>query len=127
MNKAAIWHEATSRYCFCLEPGRFLIRLQTGADRLRAVYLHTRDKYLPLTVRDTRKKTPMTKAASDGLRDYYEAELRFQVVCLRYYFEIVDEEGVSWFYSNDRFTRTPPTDIERFFDCPRPCGRRSGL
>ena len=119
MNKAAIWHEATSRYCFCLEPGRFLIRLQTGADRLRAVYLHTRDKYLPLTVRDTRKKTPMTKAASDGLRDYYEAELSFQVVCLRYYFEIVDETGESWFYSNDRFTRTPTTDIERFFDCPQ--------
>ena len=119
MNKAAIWHEATQRYCFCLEPGRFLIRLQTGADRLRAVYLHSRDKYLPLTVLDTRKKTPMTKSASDGLRDYYEAELSFQVVCLRYYFEIVDEEGVSWFYSNDRFTRTPPTDIERFFDCPQ--------
>ena len=44
MNKAAIWHEATQRYCFCLEPGRFLFRLQTGADPLRAVYLHTREK-----------------------------------------------------------------------------------
>ena len=119
MNKAAVWHEATQRYCFCLEPGRFLFRLQTGADPLRAVYLHTRDKYLPLTVRDTRQKTPMAKVSSDGFRDYYEAELSFQVVCLRYYFEIVDEEGVSWFYSNDRFTRTPPTDIERFFDCPQ--------
>ena len=119
MNKAAVWHEATSRYCFCLEPGRFCFRLQTGADDLRAVYLHTRDKYLPLTVKDTRLKTPMTKVASDGLRDYYEAELCFQVVCLRYYFEIVDEMGVSWFYSNDRFTRNPPTDIERFFDCPQ--------
>ena len=119
MNKAAIWHEATSRYCFCLEPGRFLIRLQTGADRLKAVYLHSRDKYLPLTIRDTRLKTPMVKAASDGLRDYYEVELQFQVVCLRYYFEIVDEAGQSWFYSNDRFTRNPPTDIERYFDCPQ--------
>ena len=119
MNKAAIWHEATSRYCFCLEPGRFLFRLQTGADRLQAVYLHTRDKYLPLNVSDTRLKTPMTKVCTDGFRDYYEAELSFRVVCLRYYFEIVDENGVSWFYSNDRFTRTPPTDIERYFDCPQ--------
>lgn len=119
MNKAAIWHEATSRYCFCLEPGRFLFRLQTGADRLRGVYLHSRDKYLPLTVRDTRLKTPMQKVASDGMRDYYEAELSFRVVCLRYYFEIVDETGESWFYSNDRFTRNPPTDIERYFDCPQ--------
>lgn len=119
MNHAAIWHEATNRYCFCLSPGHFCFRLQTGADPLRAVYLHTRDKYLPLTVRDTRQKTPMVKVASDGLRDYYEAELEFQVVCLRYYFEVVDENGVSWFYSNDRFTRNPPTDIERYFDCPQ--------
>lgn len=119
MNKAAVWHEATQRYCFCLEPGRFLFRLQTGAEPLRAVYLHTRDKYLPLTIRDTRLKTPMHRVCSDGLRDYYEAELSFQVVCLRYYFEIVDEAGVSWFYSNDRFTREPPTDIERYFDCPQ--------
>ena len=119
MNKAAIWHEATSRYCFCLEPGRFLFRLQTGAEPLGAVFLHTRDKYLPLTVRDTRQKTPMVRVASDGLRDYYEAELSFQVVCLRYYFEIVDADGTSWFYSNDRFTRNPPTDIERYFDCPQ--------
>ena len=62
MNKAAIWHEATQRYCFCLEPGRFLFRLQTGADPIRAVYLHTRDKYLPLdrlhyTIAKTRKST----------------------------------------------------------------------
>ena len=64
MNKAAIWHEATQRYCFCLEPGRFRFRLQTGADRLRAVYLHTRDKYLPLTLRDTRKKLQMEKISS---------------------------------------------------------------
>ena len=119
MNKSAIWHEATSRYCFCLEPGRFLFRLQTGAEKLRGVYLHSRDKYLPLTVKDTRRKTPMQKVCSDGMRDYYEAELSFRVVCLRYYFEIVDENGVSWFYSNDRFTRNPPTDIERFFDCPQ--------
>ena len=119
MNKAAIWHEATGRYCFCLSPGRFLFRLQTGADPLRAVILHTRDKYLPLSVRDTRRTTPMVKVSSDGLRDYYEAELEFHVVCLRYYFEIVDEAGISWFYSNDRFTRQAPTDIERFFDCPQ--------
>ena len=30
MNLAAIRHEATQEYCFCLEPGRFLFRLQTA-------------------------------------------------------------------------------------------------
>ena len=116
MNKAAIWHEATQRYCFCLEPGRFLFRLQTAAEPLKAVILHSRDKHIPLVID---RKTPMERVASDGVRDYYEAELQFEVMCLRYYFEIVDETGKSWFYYNDRLASAPPTDIERFFDCPQ--------
>ena len=44
MNLAAIRHEATQEYCFCLEPGKFLFRLQTGKDDLCRVTLHSRDK-----------------------------------------------------------------------------------
>ena len=84
MNYAALWHEATQRYCYCLEPGRFLFRLQTAKDDLKSVTLHTLDKYLPLKIKDTRKATPMKWVANDGLRDYYEVELEFRVVCLRY-------------------------------------------
>ena len=74
MNLAAIHHEATQEYCFCMEPGKFLFRLQTGKNDLYTVTLHTRDKYIPLKIKDTRRKTPMKWVASDGLRDYYEAE-----------------------------------------------------
>ena len=42
MNLAAIRHEATQEYCFCLEPGKFLFRLQTGKDDLCRVTLHSR-------------------------------------------------------------------------------------
>ena len=119
MNYAAVWHEATSRFCFCLEPGRFLFRVQTGKDDVKSVTLHSRDKYLPLQWKDTRLATPMRKAASDGLRDYYEAELCFQVVCLRYCFELEDFEGNRVFYSNSGFTKELPQDIERLFDCPQ--------
>ena len=42
------------------------------------------DKYLPLKIRDSRKTTPMKWVASDGFRDYYEAELEFGMVCLRF-------------------------------------------
>ena len=48
MNYAALWHEATQRYCYCLESGRFLFRLQTAKDDIKSVTLHTLDKYLPL-------------------------------------------------------------------------------
>ena len=119
MNYAALWHEATQRYCYCLEPGRFLFRLQTAKDDLKSVTLHTLDKYLPLKIKDTRKATPMKWVASDGLRDYYEVELEFRVVCLRYCFELEDNAGNRVFFSNSGFTDTLPDDIERLFDCPQ--------
>jgi glycosidase len=119
MNYAAIWHEATQRFCFCIEPGRFRFRLQAGKGELRSVKLHSRDKYLPLAIRDTRLVTPMKRVACDGFRDYYEAELEFKVVCLRYCFELEDLEGNRVFYSNSGFTDAIPEDIERLFDCPQ--------
>ena len=119
MNYAAIWHEATQRFCYCMEPGRFLFRLQTAKDDLKQVILHSRDKYLPLKIKDTRKATPMVKVANDGLRDYYEAELEFQVVCLRYCFELEDQSGNRVFFSNSGFTSSIPEDKERLFDCPQ--------
>ena len=119
MNFAAIAHAATQDDCFCLEPGKFLFRLQTGKDDLRTVTLHTRDKYLPLHILDTRKATPMHRVACDGLRDYYEVTLDFQVVCLRYCFELEDWQGNRVFFSNTGFTDAIPEDIERLFDCPQ--------
>ncbi len=119
MNYAAIRHEATQDYCFCLEPGRFLFRLQAGKGDLRRVTLHTRDKYLPLKLKDTRCQTPMHWVACDGFRDYYEAELEFKVVCLRYCFELEDHQGNRVFFSNTGFTDSIPDDMERLFDCPQ--------
>ena len=119
MNYAAIWHEATQRFCFCIEPGKFIFRLQTGKNDLKQVILHSRDKYLPLKIKDTRRATPMVKVACDGLRDYYEAELDFRVVCLRYCFELEDFAGNRMFFSNSGFTPQIPDDLERLFDCPQ--------
>ena len=119
MNLAAIRHEATQEYCFCLEPGKFLFRLQTGKDDLCRVTLHSRDKYLPLEIKDTRRAVPMKRVACDGLRDYYEAEMEFHMVCLRYCFELEDCSGQRLFFSNSGFTQEIPADTERLFDCPQ--------
>lgn len=119
MNYAAIWHEATQRYCYCIRPGRFLFRLQTAKGDLRRAVLHSRDKYLPLKIKDTRSATPMRWVAGDGLRDYYEVELDMQVVCLRYCFELEDNDGNVVFFANGGFSDSIPEDIERLFDCPQ--------
>ncbi len=119
MNLAAIWHSATGKDCFCLAPGRFLFRLIGGKGDLAKVILHHQDKYLPLRIQDTRRAVPMFRAASDNALDYWEAELEFDVVCLRYWFELTDHSGQTVYYSNFHFSRSPITDTDDMFDCPQ--------
>ena len=119
MNRGAIAHMADSRYCYCLEPGRFLFRLQTGRDDLARVRMHYQDKYIPIKFLNTRKVADMRKVAQDGSHDYYELELEIDVVCLRYFFELTDHAGNRIYYSNCRFLTKKPDDIDRMFDCPQ--------
>lgn len=119
MNRGAIAHMPDKRYCYCLTPGRFLFRLQTGREEIEQVILHYRDKYIPLFIMDTRQHTIMKRVARDGSHDYFEAELEIDVVCLRYFFEIIDRAGERVYYSNCRFLREPPEDNDRMFDCPQ--------
>lgn len=119
MNHAAITHFPDSRFCYALAPDRFLFRIQTGRDDLISVRLHSQDKYLPLRILDTRKVNEMKKVAQDAFHDYYEVELSFSVVCLRYYFELTDRLGNTCYYVNCQFMKEPPGDIERMYDCPQ--------
>jgi len=116
---AAIRHEATRRFCYAIAPGKFRFCLQTAKDDMRNIWLFSRDKYMPLDRKDTRRVVPMKKVACDGIRDYYEAEMEFDLVCLRYCFELEDMAGIRVYFSNDGFTREAPEDIERMFDCPQ--------
>lgn len=116
---AAIDHSSTDRDCFCIEPGRFLFRLRSAKGNLAEVILHYQDKYLPLSICDTRAQQPMKLLCSDAVTDYWETELEFHVVCLRYWFELVDREGNRSFYSDFRFAEEPFTDIDDMFDCPQ--------
>lgn len=119
MNRSAIAHMPDSRYCYCISPGRFLFRLQTGRDDVKEVRLHYRDKYIPVKFIDTRAVASMKRVARDGSHDYFEAELTIDVVCLRYYFEILFGDGERIFYSNCRFLKEAPEDNDRMFDLPQ--------
>lgn len=119
MNLAAISHRATSQDCFCLEPGRFLFRIRTAQKDIAKIILHHQDKYLPLKLHDTRQEKVMALVTSDGRLDYWAAELEFDVVCLRYWFELVGTDGTTIYYSNYRFASLPFTDTDDMFDCPQ--------
>lgn len=119
MNRGAIAHMPDKRYCFCLSPGRFLFRLQTGRDDIEKVILHYRDKYIPVFLLDTRQSIEMKLAARDGCHDYFEVDLDIDVVCLRYFFEIIDRAGERTYYCNCRFLSEAPEDNDRMFDLPQ--------
>ncbi len=119
MQTAAIYHIPDNRFCYALEPGRFLIRLRAAKDDLRRVTLHMQDKYIPLKYMDTRTSQPMVKVASDCVCDYYEAVFKMDMVCLRYYFEAEDMDGEIVYYGNYGFHAEDITDIEDMFDCPQ--------
>lgn len=119
MEYAAIRHFADKRYCYAMEKGRFLIRIETKKDDAARVILHVQDKYLPLKMMDTRREYSMEKLCSDGMIDYYEAVIELDVVCLRYFFEIEDAVGKTVYYGNHEFFDEPVSDIERMYDCPQ--------
>ncbi|WP_051688509.1 glycoside hydrolase family 13 protein [Butyrivibrio sp. AE2032] len=119
MIKAAIMHEATREYCYCVAPDTFKIRIVTAKDDVKGILLHGRDKYLSLDISDTRFSIPMVKIASDDIRDYFEVEVKMNMLCLRYYFEITDNHGHKVFFGDDQLLDYEPTDIEEMFDCPQ--------
>ena len=119
MEYAAVRHFADRRYCYALEKGRFLIRLETKKGDVARVTLHVQDKYMPLKYMDTRQAYSMKKACSDNYRDYYEIEQEMDVICLRYFFEIEDVSGKVAYYGNHDFYDEPIIDIEKMYDCPQ--------
>lgn len=119
MEFSAISHQADKHYCFALGKGRFLFRIAVKKGDIDRIVLHCQDKYIPLHFLDTRGKAEMKVASSDRFHDYFETVVEFDVICLRYYFELVDKEGTTAYFGNCDFYEEEITDIERMFDCPQ--------
>ena len=119
MELSAIHHDMDKKYCFALEKGKFLFRIQTKKNDIKKVVLHHKDKYIPLKFADTRSTTEMTKVACDGRNDYFEATVDMDVICLRYFFELTDFNGQTIFYGNHEFFPEIIEDNDFMFDCPQ--------
>lgn len=119
MELSAIQHYADKRYCFAIGKNRFLIRIKTKKGDVDRIVLHYRDKYLPVCFVDTRQQISMKPAATDRYNDYYEAEISIDVICLRYFFEITDTDGMCVFYGNHEFYDEIIENNDRMYDCPQ--------
>ncbi len=119
MELAAIRHFEDKNYCYALEKGRFLIRLEGKRGDLRRVRLHVQEKYLSPRQLDTRQAYDMELSCSDLYRDYFQAVVDADVICLRYYFQLEDSQGQTLYYGGHGFYPKPIQDVGRMFDCPQ--------
>ena len=119
MIKSSITHRATREYCYPICEGTFRIRIATAKNDVKRIILHTTDKYIELEKMDTREAFEMEKIATDNFHDYYEAEVKLDLLCLRYFFEIEDESGEIVYLGDDHFFTYEPTDVEDMYDCPQ--------
>lgn len=117
MELAAIRHFENRKYCYALEKGRFLVRLETKRGDIARVRLHTQEKYLPNGL--SRQTHDMELACRDRYRDYYEAVITIDMVCLRYFFELEDASGQVLYFGGHGFFERPIEDVGQMFDCPQ--------
>lgn len=117
MNKYALLHITDSRYSFAVSSNEIIIRLRAAKeDRNIKVFLIYGPKY-EFQMRQMRVQ--MTAHYEDNLYKYYEKRLKLDDVRLAYIFEI-EEDGKSYFYSEDGLTETYsyPEAFYNFFQMP---------
>lgn len=119
MEFSGIFHDTTKKYAYVLEKGLFAIRIKTKKDDIKRVTLLYQDKYIPVNFYDTRERKDMYKIASDNYCDYYEVQVKMDMVCLRYQFELEDYDGNIYYYANHEFYSEPRTHIDYMYDCPQ--------
>lgn len=119
MEKAAILHDPDNYYFYSTGRDTFTVKLMAKAGDVSLAVLHYRDKYIPLDKLDTRGRVPMRRVACDGVHDYFEAELHINMLCIRYFFEMEDQDAATVYYGNYSFYDREPEVIEEMFDCPQ--------
>ena len=70
MEYSAILHDMDKRFCYAIDKGLFVIRIQVKKDDIKEIILHYMDKYISIEMKDTRKTVPMKKIASSQFHDY---------------------------------------------------------
>lgn len=102
MNKAAIFHETDSRYCFAIADKSLVIRLRLAKeDREAEVSLIYGVKY---EYHKKREKSPMNLVGCDSFFAYYEITLDLADVRLAYVFQIMTPDETIYFSEGGFFS-----------------------
>lgn len=119
MELSSVLHIADRRFAYAIDKNSFIIRIRTKRDDFKEVILHSRYKYVPLKFINTMEETKMHLYAKDNVFDYYEANIKIDCICLRYYFELVDYDSNKAYFGNNRFYKNDIDNIDFMFDLPQ--------
>lgn len=118
INKASIIHIMNKSFVFAIAPSTFVIRLKAAKGNLKNVFLCYVDKYMVQYHRQEEiliNQVTMNKVASDEIYDYFEATLHLEMIAMRYYFELQNDEETIFFGSYRFFNKRIQT-IDLMFD-----------
>ena len=119
MELSSVLHMANRRFAYAIDKNTFVIRIKVKKNDLKGIILHYQDKYIRVSHIDTRSIINMDIYASDKFYDYYECIINIDLVCLRYYFELLGVDGNIYYYGNNRFFKDKINGIEFMFDLPQ--------
>lgn len=119
MDCSAILHHMDKRFCFSVGEGKLLIRIKTRKNDISKIVLYYQDKYLSARKLAGQHHIQMKKVVSDIYCDYYEAEIEFEGISVKYFFKLTDMNGENKFYGNYLFYDKKITNNDRMFDTAR--------
>ncbi len=116
MHLEAIYHSTDSEYCHALDENTVVLRLRAKKGDMRKCTVCFGDRAFPGNPVPM-ETVEMHVAASDGLFDYFESEIKTGLARICYYF-ILDDGNTSLFYYGNSFHNSINADRNLYFQIP---------
>jgi len=119
MNKFAIFHISDVPYAYGKDDETLVVRIRFARNDIKKCKIHYKDRYDWDKMKSFSEKEMELKEYTD-LFEYYETEISIDEKRFRYYFEIYDMEGKTYYY-NERGIQSGSVEETRSFQFPYLC------
>ncbi len=114
MQKEAIYHRPKNHFAYARDEQTIHIRLQTKKNDVKNVNVHCRDPFAWNGVGWDNVVISMYKTGSNGLHDFWEAEVTPPNRRLEYFFELTDEKETLYFTERGFFNKRKNVTTSQF-------------
>lgn len=107
MIKEAVYHKINSNYSYAPSSEYLVVIFRVAKNDMHGVSVHYYNRFAEKNI----KRQEMQCIISDSLFDYYRAKLKLSGASCVYYFELIDKDGVTAYFSELGFIDVPPERI----------------